>query len=495
MGQFSLSGGSFTATSNTLLTGGSWSITNGPTFTHNSGTVIFSEFTGSIVPGTVQYNHVKFTNGCSYPSFNLNTGSLNVRGNLTFDSTSCSGAPIAANSGTIMAYGNVSTLGGGNGGSAVLTIAGNAGGQTISGVGSALLPPLTIAAGANAVTLSGSMAINGNYTVTSVGTFTSTGSTLIFYGSSSLQPSTLQYNNVTFASNCTYPSFNLNSSTMTIRGNLNLDGTPCSGASLSTNSGTLMAYGNVTTSGGGAAGSATLVLAGNAGGQTLTGVGGALLPPLTIAAGANPVTFSGSFNVLGNYTVTSVGAFTATGSTIAFGSTGIILPGNLTYNNVTFNSNCSYYTFDLGGTTLKVGGLLYLNGTGCGGAWFGLNSGTVMAYGNVTAGGGGNNGSVNLQFVGSGTQILSATNLTGGNVTVANTGAGKVQLASAVSLNGASQSFTVTTGSVDMAGFALTLNSLSLNAKTITRNAGVLTVGGSVVAAGTQSVYGGTVAP
>jgi hypothetical protein len=46
---------------------------------------------------------------------------------------------------------------------------------------------------------------------------------------------------------------------------------------------------------------------------------------------------------------------------------------------------------------------------------------------------------------------------------------------------------------IDMAGFALTVKSLSLNGTVVTKGGGVLTVNGSV--AGTGSLFGGTVNP
>jgi hypothetical protein len=499
-GIFTLSGGSFTSTSGTLTFNGSaWSLLNSPTFNANSGTINFP-LTTTITPGTVSYNNVTFSGALK--TFNLNSGTMTVNGTLLLNNTSAGGNNNSINSGTIMAYGNVTSNGSSSAGflgSAVIQVAGNAAGQTISSNAAVnTIPNLIIAAGSNPVTFGSIVSVYGTYTLNSVGTFNSGGSTLIFSVGATITPGTVSYNNVTFSG--AGQTFNLNSGTMTVNGTLLLNNTSAGGNNDTINSGTIMAYGNVSSTGGGSSGgfigSATVQVAGNAAGQTISSNAAVnKIPNLVIAAGANPVTFGATISVSGGFTMTSVGTFTTTGSTLILNSGLTMVPGTVSYNNVTFTGVAQI--FSLSGGTLNVNGTLLLANTS-GGSNCTLNSGTIMAYGNVSATGSYTFvGSVLLNFVGSSNQTVTvaaaSAGLLAGNVTVNTTGGANLILGSAVSWNNTGQNLTVTSGGVTMGGYALTAKSLSLNSTTVTKGGGVLTVNGSI--AGTGSLFGGTVNP
>lgn len=106
-------------------------------------------------------------------------------------------------------------------------------------------------------------------------------------------------------------------------------------------------------------------------------------------------------------------------------------------------------------------------------------------------------GSVAIQFVGTGDQIVSmgSTMMPSGAVTI-NKPSGSVVLASDFNQ---SSNWTLTGGTLYMGGYNFTINGLSLSGNTIHRKdsggasaAGILTVGGT--AYGNGSYLGGTVA-
>jgi hypothetical protein len=88
--------------------------------------------------------------------------------------------------------------------------------------------------------------------------------------------------------------------------------------------------------------------------------------------------------------------------------------------------------------------------------------------------------------------ITSGSPTIPGTVITVNNASSVLTLSGSVNL-GSSTGISVTSGSVNMAGFNLTTKTLSLGSNTLTKNGGVLTVNGTVV--GTGSLYGGTVNP
>ena len=103
---------------------------------------------------------------------------------------------------------------------------------------------------------------------------------------------------------------------MNVAGNLTV-GDNSGGDGYYIDNGTINVSGaSVTASNLGYGGSATIVLTGNAGGQTING-NGIQLPHVKIAAGANNVTLNGNVMVTG-YTMTSVGTLNVAGSSLSY---------------------------------------------------------------------------------------------------------------------------------------------------------------------------------
>ncbi len=492
-GKFILSGGTFTSTSGTFNANGTvWSVSGTGSFVHNSGTVSMSG-SGSLTFGAETYNN--FSLSAAGVTYTMNSTTLNVGGTLTLSSAS-NGTYL--NSGTVNVYGNLTFAANyGWNGSAIFRVKGNASGQTISGSSSsAFVNNLIIEAGTNNVTMSGTFALGSIYTVTSVGTMTTTGSTVNIggnIGSSTLTFGSETYNNITFSS-CA-GTYSLNSTTLNVGGTLTTSAA-CNNSYI--NSGTVNIYGNLTlTSNYGWYGSAVFKVKGNASGQTITGSsGGSFLNNLIIDAGSNNVTLSGTIAVGSNYTVTSVGTLTTTSSTLNIGGMNSVTMtfGTEVYNNVTIDSYCSG-TYSLNSSTLNVGGTFTLK-TGCNNNF--LNSGIVKLYGNLSSPGPNYafSGTAELKFVGSTDQTITCAPCTfpSGNITVDISNNESVILGNSVSFNSTGQTVSVLNGSILMNGYNLTVKGLSLASGTsITKGGGALTVNGSSIPSGAYS--SGTVDP
>lgn len=259
-------------------------------------------------PGSITYNDFSLIG--YYGNYNLAGGTLKVGGLFSLGDTygpGYNGQKI--NNGTIMAYGNVSVINYGYQGTASVVVAGNPAGQTITGNGTNfLLPNLTISAGTNPVTFSGVISTAPAFTMNSVGTFTTTGSTLVincdYNITCSINPGTVTYNNVSILG--FYSSHTLNGNTMNVAGDLSLGDTFSSGyLNQPINSGTINVAGNVNVINNGNTGSATVVLTGNPSGQTITGANTRYMPNLQVNTGANPVSIAAGLRVYGNMSIAS----------------------------------------------------------------------------------------------------------------------------------------------------------------------------------------------
>lgn len=486
-GPWALTGGSYTSTSGTLQVNGSfYKVSGSPTFSHNGGLLQFNQAWGSspsITPGSVTYKNVKFSGDQS--SYNLNGGTMTIAGDLTISNPFSTQGYGSLSSGTILVSGNLNLLNNGyeQGSGLTVKLVGNAAGQTVTGVANSILRgDLIIDTGTNPVTFSGTVSLyNSNFTVASVGTFTSTGSTFNFNpgsGTTTITGGSATLNNLSITLGADGCVVNI-SGTLNVAGKLTLDGQNY------INGGTINAYGDIATGTYSYSGSATIVAAGNAAGQTISGTtAAAKFPNVTIAAGSNTVTLSGSVSMGRNFTYTS-GNLVATGSTLFVSSdctAPTITPGSAVYNNVQFiGTNCTFLNETLSGT-FNIAGNLTLSSLHL------INGGALAVAGNtsITSGYG---GTASITFSGSSAQTVTQTggSFPSGAVTVNN--ASGITLGSDVTWNGSSQTTAVTSGSISMAGHNLTLHALNLNGNTLTKGGGVLTV------ATGASPYGGTVNP
>lgn len=375
------SGGNITATSNTWTIQNALTVTGSPTFSHNSGTVVFARSNGAatLSPGSINFNNVTFAGS---------TATYTVSGTMSVYGAFVVGDSVggAINTGTINVYGSSLTANQSYvSGTATVVAAGNASGQTITG-SSGSFPNLTINAGTNSVTLSGTVPIQRHFTYSSAGTWTTTGSNLYLHNfttSSSntpvYTPGSVSYNDVTIESlNDTVTV----SGTMNIAGNLYIGDQSNYGGSV-INSGTLSVAGDVVVKNYGYASGTTVVkMVGKSSSASVistTGGNNPYLPYVTVAAGSNNITVSGTVNVIAGWTMTSVGTLNATNSTLNVGLGNYSQPvtfsaGNVDYGNVNINSAAEIY---LGGANANIYGNLNLIMN----YWASLNNGTLNCYG------------------------------------------------------------------------------------------------------------------
>lgn len=483
-GVMALSGGTFGSTSATLTVASTYTVSGSAAFTHNSGTINFScsSCSKTLTPGTVVYNNVSFT---GVGEDNTISGTFTVNGTLTLaDGGSSSGAMT---SGTILANGNVVASSYGKTGTTLIIINGT-GNQSVTGVSDANIPEFQVASTGGIVTYSGNLHFYENYTYTS-GTVDASASTVQFAkwsNTRTVTPGTIAYNNVTFGGTGT--TYTL-SGTMTVNGTLSLEDTS-SGGGASLNGGTILAYGNVVASLVGKSGTTLIKISGSSN-QTISGVSTAAIPDLEIVSTGGIVTISGTFKLNGRYVYTSgtVDASTSTLNFVNWARTVALTPGTTVFNNVSFAGHSS--TFTMTGTLTTNGTLTFADDCCTAAA---VNGGTFAANGDVTFSAYGSVGTAALTFGGTTANILtvgaSAARLKG-LITVNKTGSGSVTLASNAAFTGAAQSFTVTAGLIDLAGFTLNVtNVLTVNAASTLRCSGGTYTNGSLVNNGTIDCAG-----
>lgn len=196
---------------------------------------------------------------------------------------------------------------------------------------------------------------------------------------------------------------NLKSSVWTVDGDLTI-GDP-NGSNRPVYNGRFNVKGDVIASGQGNRGDAIINLVGSPAGQTIIG-GNIGLPFIEINAGIHPVTLSGIVKA-SSYAFYSAGVFTTAGSTLVIGclesnssnctEVKNIVPGTVTYNNVTFQTYRDF--FELGGGIFNIDGNLLISTTG--GANYGrINTGTLKVKGNVSNAGTGGDGSAVIELIG-----------------------------------------------------------------------------------------------
>jgi hypothetical protein len=403
-GYVTVTGGTFTAPVGVTTIVGGWLVSGSPTVTIPTGSTLDLACTSStqyncfqtttaFYPGSATYQNVTMNGDRTL--WNLGGGTLNIAGNFIFGDIGNIPTDDVINNGTINVTGNITQNNSGDYGTATLNATGQTSGQTITGVSGGFFPPLVINTGSNPVTISGTI-ILFSYDYISSGSFTSAGSTLEFYCpnsnyscNQSTETETLgsvSYNNIIFLGYRT--NWDLNGSSASLTGSLSFG--DASLATYSINNGTLLVGGNITQTNLGNIGSAVIEATGNASGQTITGTGGGYyFPSLIIAAGTNPVTFSGTIQTP-NYTYTSSGTFTAAGSTLDLAcqsatlacsnTTTTISMGSVTYGNLTINGFRSNWTF--GGSTVIVAGNVNV-GDAYSTGWV-INNGTFDVGGNIT---------------------------------------------------------------------------------------------------------------
>jgi hypothetical protein len=315
----------------------------------------------------------------------LNTGNINVNGNILLTNTATGG-----------------------GGTATINIVGT-GAQTMDGTAIILnecrLPLINIDNPGGTLSLAGNISFSANVTYTA-GTISPGTSTCYIVNNLTMTGSFSLYNlTVSAAGNTTVTV--AAGSTVTATGTLDLE----NGANLiNINTGTIAVQGNLidnntNTTGGG---TGTILIDGS-GAQNITSTGvidQGRLPGVTISSTGGTITFPSLITVLGNWTYTS-GTLdvTTNNSTVVFENT-LTITGSLVLNNVTFDGSNNYTFTTAAGTTLTIAGTMSMIGTGN----IILNTGTLDLNGNLSLTNTGTGGGTTvLAFVSGGNQSITSS--------------------------------------------------------------------------------------
>jgi len=422
---------------------GAWNTTGG-TFVERSGTVTFdgSSGTHAITEAGNFYDLTINGSGATYTQSN----------NFTI-----SGAMTVSN-GTYQ-----------QGASHTLTVTGaySQGGGTFTGADSGITLN-------SAYTLSGGTFNAGSQTITassgwnySGGTLNAQTGTVKFYtsGGTFTISGNQTFNNLQFANQhcCSYQTVTINSGdTVTVSGDLDISGGPTI-----INDGTIAVQSNISKGNLEISGTGSLLINGT-GDQTFSGSdtesnGGGQIISVTIDKPSGTLNLSGTIALTNNNWTYIKGTVNAGTSTIVFrtfGSTTQTITGTQTLNNVTFaNSHCCSDSAVViaDADTLTVSGTLK----------FASGGGTTSYYGNINAQGDviiaddkTHGGTASLTLAGTANQTITSS---GGDGTfrlssTINKASGTVTLASNLNLNSSGQDLTLTSGTLDLAGYNLTVN-------------------------------------
>ena len=365
-------------------------------------------------------------------------------------------------------------------------------------------------AGGTFTATAGTITAKGNWTY-SGGTFTHNSGTLqLFNGSAQSLTLTGSHtlNNVTIGGN--YHSDTLTiatGTTLTVSGTLNFAGSMADYPA-TINGGAIEAKGDIIQAVVAATGTTALNISGT-GAQTFTGGGAtANMLPLTINKSSGTLTLSGTIATIKNWTYTAgtIDAGTSTLQLFNASNKSLTLTGSHTLNNVTIGGNYQNNTLTIAtGTTLTVNGTLNLAGSIAGGYPDTANGGAIEAKGDIIQAVVAATGTTTLNISGTGAQTWTSS---GGqipsSVVTINKSSGTVTLASALSLNTSGQDLAITSGTLDLAGFALTVNdqftigasgTLKLKGTAVQSTLETVTGGPDTLSAGSTVVYYGTNGP
>lgn len=363
-GTFTQTAGTFTSSSSALSIGGNFTQSGG-TFTHNSGIVNFNS-NSLTINNTPTFYNLRFTN--------LSTGGLT----FTIDQSITVTNSILFNSGAVNAT-----------------------------------RPITLnkGAGNGYINLQGGFTGFGNYT----GTIGGGTATIIFNGSGaqnmagSSTDGAVPLCNLEFNSTTARTISVTSGKYVTTAGNLTISG---AGGDITMNTGTLNVQGNVTitNTGTGGGGSMAMVLNGT-GAQTIDGpatAGQGKLPNVTINKSSGGLTLTDIISVDGDWTYTTAGSVTNTGSTVAFYGNSVSSNG-MSFNNVEVNTGTTTLS-----NALDVNGILTINGT------LDANAKNMNVAGNFVNAGTFTHNSNSITFDGT-TTVSGASTTTFYNVTISGT--------------------------------------------------------------------------
>lgn len=477
-GPFTVAGGTYTSTSTTTNLGSHFKITGG---TFSAGTTYTFSDRGSISVGSAAFNNVNFVpgNGSTYTL----TGTLLINGNLSLTNNTNN---VTLAGGIIDLKGNLTITNSGMPGTTEIKVTGS-GTQTIdasAGNTNPNLPSLTIAA-TGTVNLVGNLNFLGNFKYVSAGTFNTgtAGLSFVMYSAAV----TADFGNQTFY-NLTYWS----NMTLTVLSDVTVTNSLTLAGTLS-NAGVIQGPGKVTllgdlilrNSGIGGSGDIQVHFRGN-NSQTVTVMTPGATSPGIIIDTTGTVNFPASFSFNENFIYT---AGTITGLNTVFfeglsGSTKTINASGYTFADVTFNGR-NGNTYNIVGAMTMTGNLSFNSSANS------ILNGSIVVGGNVAFT---NFYRVwaNITFNGTGIQTVSQVLYVNpdGDMII-NKASGSVRLTT--NMDWAICPFTITSGTMDLNGNTLRVESAALNGNTVTKNGGTFIVNG--VTSGNGALYGGTVAP
>jgi hypothetical protein len=449
--------------------------------------------------GTWNFNDVEFNEGCN--THNISTGTLVANGTLTFNNPGCSGNEYleSVSGGAVHAKGDIVTIGYGTRGDLQIVVNGT-GTQTITGEtdDDTLLP------GINVNKTSGTLNLVDRI-VGDDGDWTLTAGT-VNPGTSSVG----SYGNMTYSGNWTFYDFHLaeggcnaqrdipTGTTITVNGTLYIDpGASCGFVTIGASSdpgGEIHAKGDILVSEEGMYsnnGRATIVANGT-GSQTLDGTTGdtTAIPNFEIDKPSGTLTITDRLTTSNNWTYTQ-GTVNASGSTI-IPRHGSYFEGTHTLGNVDFCGGTWSYMGIEANTVLTASGNVRFQPTalGCAGTGTGreIYDGTLAIQGNLTVETDGLGGDARIQFTGTGTQTVtigSGDEFPTGAITI-NKPSGTVNLAQNTTFNASGQDLTVTSGTLNLANYNLTVN----DAFTVATAGTVILTGDQTLTTAATSVNG-----
>jgi hypothetical protein len=345
-GDFTQNGGTLDLGATTMTHKGDWTYTAG-TVNAGTSTVTFDNGTQdqTVNAGSMAFNNVTIAKDTT----NL-TGTIDVNGNLTLTSV--------ANIGTIAVAGNVTTTDTSVSGSGTILLDGNDA-QTLGGTGE--LPNVTINKPAGTLTIQGTIEVTGNWTYTA-GTVNAGTSTVIFDNGTqgqTVNAGSMAFNNVTIDKSTTDLTV---SGTMDVNGNLTITSVNA------INTGTIAVAKNVTSTDTEVAGTATFLFDGT-GAQTLGASGGTgELPNVTINKASGTLTIQDTIEISGDWTHTA-GTVDAGTSMVAFTNVNqgqTVSAGAMSFNNLTIGKGTTTLTANgtmgLNGNLTITSGILDQNG-------------------------------------------------------------------------------------------------------------------------------------
>jgi hypothetical protein len=442
-------------------TTGTLNLTNFPgvsnNFTYTAGTVSAGTSTFCFTHGNVGAYTISGSLTLASISFPINTSLMTITIPLattitaTGDCTIAGAGNLVLNTGNINVSGNLvlTNTGNGGGGSATINIVGT-GSENLDGsavtVNQSRLPIININKISGTLSLLGNISFSDNLTYTA-GTINAGTSTCYIVNNLTITGIFSVYNlSIEPAGNTTVTV--ASGSTITAANTLDLE----NGANLiNINTGTIAVQGNLVDNntsliGGG---NGTILIDGS-GAQSITSSGiinQGRLPAVTISKSGGTLIFPSLITVVGNWTyVSGTLDVTTNNSTVVF-ENALNITGTHTLNNIIFEGTNNFNFVTAVGTTVTVSGNISMIGT----ANITLNTGTYNLLGNlILSNTGGGGGTTVIDFIGTTNQAITSSLLINQNclpsVTI-NKASGTLSFPALITVRG---NWTYTTGTLDI---------------------------------------------